>query len=110
GTLPTLTASIRATSGDRPAGADLATATIPGFNSGAGGFFGANFVSPLNVVAGTRYAIVVRPVTNPSLGTYAYVISATNIYANGRWVASSNSGGIWTAPTTGAPATSRDLG
>jgi hypothetical protein len=111
GTTPNVTVSLRATSGDLPTGPDLATATIPGFNSGAGGFFAANFTSPPTLTAGTRYALVVRPVSNPSAGTYAYVVSATNIYANGRWVASSNSGVAWSAPTTGTPiATSRDLG
>ena len=110
GTFPNLTVSVRATSGDLPTGPDLATATIPGFNSGAGGFFAANFTTPATLTAGTRYALVVRPVANPSAGIYAYVISATNIYANGRWVTSANSGVSWVGATTGTPATSRDLG
>ena len=46
GTTPNITVSIRATSSNRPTGADLATATIAGFSSGAGGFFAANFASP----------------------------------------------------------------
>ena len=46
GTTPDLTVSIRATSGGVPTGGDLATATIPGFSSGSGGFFSANFGSP----------------------------------------------------------------
>jgi MBG domain (YGX type)/Carboxypeptidase regulatory-like domain/Bacterial Ig-like domain (group 3) len=110
GTTPNLTLSIRNTSGDLPTGADLATATIPGFSTGAGGYFAATLVTPLNVTAGTRYAFVLRSVANPSAGTYAYVVSSTNIYANGRWVTSSNSGGTWAGATTGTPPTSRDLG
>src|SRR5437016_5832298 len=92
GTTPNLTVSIRATSSDLPTGADLATATIPGFNSGDGGFFAATFASPLTVTAGTRYALILRPASNPSAGTYAYVISASDVYANGHWVTSSNGG------------------
>ncbi len=110
GTTPNITVSVRATSGDLPTGADLATATIPGFSSGSGGFFAANFASPATLTAGTRYALVARAVSNPSVGTYAYVVSSSNIYANGRWVTSSNSGGTWAGATTGSPPTSRDLG
>jgi hypothetical protein len=110
GTTPNNTLSIRATSGDLPTGPDIATATIPGFNSGAAVFYSANFAVPPTLTAGTRYAIVVRPVANPSAGTYAYVISASNVYANGRWVASSTSGVTWAGATTGTPPTARDLG
>jgi hypothetical protein len=107
GTTPNLTVSIRATSGDLPTGADLATATITGFNSGAGGLFTANFATPPTLTAGTRYAIVVRPVSNPSAGTYAYVTSdaaGPDVYPNGRRTTSTNSGGTWTGDST------RDLG
>jgi uncharacterized repeat protein (TIGR01451 family) len=112
GTTPNLTVSIRATTGATPVptGADLATATIPGFSSGAGGFFTATFATPLTVTAGTRYAIVFRATANPSAGTYAYVCSCTantNPYTNGQRVTSANSGTTWTADTT---AGGRDLG
>src|SRR5207244_1629561 len=77
GTTPNITVSIRATTGATPVptGADLATATITGFNSGAGGFFSAVFASPATLTAGTRYAVIFRAVSNPSAGTYAYVCS-----------------------------------
>ena len=80
GTTPNLTVSIRATTGATPVptGADLASATIPGFNSGSGGFFAATFASPPTLTAGTRYAIIFRAVSNPSAGTYAYVCSCTH--------------------------------
>ncbi len=108
GTFPNLTVSIRATTGSGlPTGADLATATIPGFNSGAGGFFTANFASPLTLTAGTKYAIVVRPVSNPSAGIYAYVISATDVYPAGPRSTSANSGGTWVLP---ASSPNTDLG
>lgn len=109
GTTPNLTVSIRATTGSPalPTGADLATATIPGFSSGSGGFFTANFTTPLAITAGTRYAVILHPVSNPSAGTYAYVVSSANPYANGQRVTSANSGGTWTADVTSG---GRDLG
>lgn len=109
GTTPNLTVSIRATTGSPavPTGADLAVATIPGFNSGAGGFFTANFSTPATVTTGTRYAVIIRASANPSAGTYAYVVSSANPYANGQRVTSGNSGATWTADVTSG---GRDLG
>jgi uncharacterized repeat protein (TIGR01451 family) len=113
GTTPNLTVSIRATTGSPavPTGADLGTATIPGFNSGSGGFFTATFATPIAVTAGTRYAVIIRAVSNPSVGTYAYVCSCTapnsNPYANGQRVTSANSGSTWAADVTSG---GRDLG
>ena len=100
GTTPNITVSIRATSGDLPTGPDLATATIPGFSSGSGGFFAANFGAPITLNAGTTYAVVARPVSNPSAGVYAYVVSTGSPYANGRRVTSANSGATWTGQST----------
>ena len=116
GTTPNITVSIRATTGATPVptGADLATATIPGFNSGAGGYFTANFGAPPTLTAGTRYAIVFRAVSNPSAGTYAYVCSCagsgfvnSSPYASGQRVTSANSGATWAADVTSG---GRDLG
>jgi hypothetical protein len=113
GTTPNLTVAIRATTGSPalPTGADLATATIPGFNTGAGGFFTATFATPLNITAGTTYAIVIRATANPSAGTYAYVCSCTspnsNPYPSGQRVTSANSGGTWAADVTSG---GRDFG
>lgn len=113
GTTPNLTVAIRATTGTPalPTGADLATGTIPGFNSGSGGFFAATLGTPLAVTAGTTYAVIIRATANPSAGTYAYVCSCTspnsNPYAPGQRVTSANSGGLWTADVTSG---GRDLG
>jgi hypothetical protein len=112
GTTPALTVSIRATTGSPavPTGADLASGTITGFNSGAGGFYSASFASPTTVSAGTTYAIVVRAAANPSAGTYAYVCSCStdsNPYAGGQRVTSGNGGSSWVADTA---AGGRDLG
>jgi mucin-19 len=113
GTTPNITVSIRATTGATPVptGADLATATITGFSSGAGGFFTATFSSPPTLTAGTTYAVIFRAVSNPSAGTYAYVCSCSspdsNPYANGRLVTSANSGATWAADATSG---GRDIG
>jgi hypothetical protein len=116
GTTPNITVSIRATTGATPVptGADLATATIPGFSSGSGGFFTANFGTPATLTAGTRYAIIIRAVSNPSAGTYAYVCSCSgsgfvnsNPYTTGQRVTSANSGATWAADVTSG---GRDLG
>lgn len=109
GTTPNITVSIRATAGSPlvPTGADLATATIPGFSSGSGGYFSANFAAPLAITAGTRYAVIMRAVANPSAGTYAYVVSSANPYPNGQRVTSATSGATWVADITSG---GRDLG
>ena len=107
---PNITVSVRATTGTTPVptGADLATATIPGFNDGAaGGLKTAVFASPVTLTAGTRYAFVFRLASTFSAGTVAYTCSCqttgfsnTNPYANGQRVTSSTSGSSWTADTT----------
>jgi len=112
GTTPNLTVAIRATTGSPavPTGPDLATATIPGFSNSGGSYFTANFGTPVTLTAGTRYAVIFRPVSNPSAGVYAYVCScttSTNPYPNGQRVTSSNSGSTWTADVT---AGGRDIG
>src|SRR5205085_520690 len=73
GTTPNLTLSVRNTSAGLPTGADLATATIPGFSSGAGTFYTATFGSPATLTAGTQYALILRPVANPSPGGYFWI-------------------------------------
>ncbi|HEU5211385.1 MAG TPA: carboxypeptidase-like regulatory domain-containing protein, partial [Gaiellaceae bacterium] len=109
GANPNITISIRNTTGATPVptGADLATATLAGFNDGAaGGLKTVTFSSPITVTAGTRYAFIFRSVA-PRTGTYAYTCSCqttgfsnTNPYASGQFVTSSNSGTTWSADTT----------
>src|SRR5207249_4220224 len=105
GSFPNLTLSLRATSGNLPVGTDIASATIPGLNSAAGRLFPVTFTSPPMVTAGTVYALVIRPVADPSVGIYALTQSATNVYASGQAVWSGNGGGAWTAPLTGGQTT-----
>ena len=110
GTTPNLTLSLRATSGGLPTGADLASATITGFSSGAAVFYTANFSSPPTLTAGTQYALVIRPTVNPSPGTYALTRSGTStlgadVYAGGTRVSGATSGTVWSIPTTGGVTT-----
>ena len=110
GTTPDLTLSIRATSAGLPAGADLVSATITGFNSGAAGYHTATFASPITLTAGTQYALVVRPTANPSPGTYALTRSGTatagaDVYSGGTRVAGAASGTVWSIPLTGGVST-----
>jgi hypothetical protein len=100
---PSLVISIRATIGDLPTGPDLATATIPGFTTGVSRWYAATFTTAAPIVAGTRYAVVVRPEANLSAGLYAYITAPAaqpNTYLNGRRATSANSGVTWTAPGT----------
>src|SRR5882724_1288016 len=100
GTTPNLTLSVRATSAGLPTGADLATATIPGFSSATGAHYTATFGSPATLTSGTQYALILRPDTAPSAGGYFWIRSSPSTYANGQRVLSSNSGTTWSADST----------
>ncbi len=106
GTTPTLMVSLRATAAGLPTGADIATAIITGFGSGASGYYTATFATPPTLTAGTQYALVVRPTANPSPGTYALTRSGTSTlgsspYAGGTRVSGATSGTVWSIPLTG---------
>jgi len=94
-----LTVGIRATSGGVPAGADLATATIPGFLSGTAANYSAVFASPPTLTGGTMYAFVIHPNVNPT-GTYAMVRSGADVYSGGTRVSGASSGTSWSIPLT----------
>lgn len=102
GTTPDLTVSIRASDGSVPTGADLAAATIPGFSSGSSAYFTATFSSPPTVTAGSHYAVVVRPNSAPSAGTYALTYNTGNAYTGGSRVRSTDSGGTWSSLSSDA--------
>ncbi len=110
GTTPNLTVSIRATSSSLPTGADLASATIAGFNNGSAAFYTVTFASPPTLTSGTMYAIVVRPVADPSTGVYALSRSGSSstgadVYAGGMRLTDSASGTSWSVPLTGGIST-----
>jgi Carboxypeptidase regulatory-like domain/IPT/TIG domain len=95
-----LTLSVRNTSGGVPTGADLATATIPSFTVNVEATFTATFGAPATLTSGTQYALILRPVSNPAAGSYAWIRSSPSTYANGSRVTSTDSGSTWTADTT----------
>ncbi len=112
GTFPNLTLSVRATSGGLPTGADLAATTIPGFNSAAAVYYTGTFASPPTLTAGTRYALIIRPVSDPSAGSYAITRSGGNatgadVYAGGDRISDNGTSGAgpWVTPLTGGVAT-----
>jgi hypothetical protein len=100
GPVGNLTLSVRNTTGGLPTGADLATATIPGFTSNAGGTFTATFGAPPSLTSGTQYALILRPLSNPTAGSYFWIRSSPSTYASGSRVTSANSGGTWATDTT----------
>lgn len=100
GTTPNLTLSVRATSAGLPTGADLASATIPGFSSGAGTYYSATFGAPATLTSGTQYALILRPVAAPSVGGYFWIRASPSSYANGQRVISTDNGVTWTADST----------
>jgi len=101
-TPPDLTLSVRATSAGLPTGADLASTTIPGatFASGSVVSFAATFGAPAALASGTRYALILHPVSAPAGSGYFWIRSSPSTYANGSRVLSADSGGTWSADTT----------
>lgn len=82
GTTPNIPVVIQGTSSGAPTTPDLATGTITGF-SGSQRWVTVTFASPVTVNGGTLYAVVARPNTNPSAGTYAVSRGSGNVYPNG---------------------------
>jgi hypothetical protein len=106
GTPQPLTLSVRATSAGLPTGADLAAATIPGFLSNTSTYYTVVFPTPATLTAGTLYALVIRPNTNPT-GTYAInrsgtAAAGTDVYAGGQRVISNDAGGTWAVVLSGS--------
>lgn len=105
GTPPSILVGVRATSGGLPVGSDLAVATIPTIsNTGAQAYYSAIFASPATVTAGTQYALVIRPSTNPASGKIGLTRAGTNlvgadVYAGGALLNSPDSGGSWVVQT-----------
>jgi hypothetical protein len=97
---PNIAVSIRATSGGVPTGADLASTTIAGDNSGSTATLTATFSSPPTLTAGTQYALIVHPVSAPGGSGYFWIRASPSSYAGGSRVLSSDSGSSWTADST----------
>ena len=101
GTPPSILVGVRATSGGLPTGPDLATATIPPIAISGQAFYSAIFATPATLTAGTQYALVLRPSTNPVSGKIGLTRAGTNsagddVYAGGALLNSANGGSTWT--------------
>src|SRR5262249_7980980 len=110
GPTPDLTLALRAGSGGIPTGGDIATATITGFSSGVATYYTGVFSTHPALVAGTQYALVIRPNAAPSAGTYAVTRSGSaatgsDVYGGGALAISSTSGATWAIPTGGGIST-----
>lgn len=92
----TYTLEVRATAAGLPTGAALGTATL-GVASMATGDNTFVFSSPVSVVAGTVYALVLSNAGADVTNNYAWNYSAANPYSGGQWCTSIDSGGSWAA-------------
>ena len=100
GTPGTITVSIRATSADKPTGADLTSGTINGdtLTTDTAGAWYTITVTDYALSAGTKYAIVIRSTNAGSLG-YCRDDVTSPTYAGGSYGESSDSGVTWTMNT-----------
>ena len=96
--------TIRATSGSKPTGSDLASASVLASTFSAGAYPGAEntftFASPYYVSSGTEYSFTFS-VPSGNASNYVQIIyDSTNPYASGQKCVSINSGSTWTTPDT----------
>lgn len=95
----TITVSIRATSAGEPSGSDLTSGTFNGNNLtvDTAGEFAEFTLTPLALVSGTTYAIVVRATAGDLSNNGNHTGTSTDTEANGAYYTSADSGGTWTA-------------
>lgn len=92
GVTGTLVVEIRNTVAGSPGATVLATANLTTISGTGNTFYTVTFASPPSIVSGTQYALVLRTGTG---GPYRAVSSNSNVYPNGSWQQSSNSGASW---------------
>ena len=97
GTTGTVVVEIRNTVSGAPGNTVLATTNLTSISGTTNAWYTVNFTTPANVTAGTSYALVLRAVSG---GPYRAVRASGNVYANGAWYQSTNSGTSWAAPTS----------
>ncbi len=100
GSVPNLTLSLRAASGGVPIGPDLVAQTIPPW---FGNWVDIPFPSPPTLQAGSEYALILRPATDPPEGTYSWALNSADTYDGGAPAVSTDGGSSW-SPPTGDPA------
>lgn len=100
GSIGTLTLSLRAVSGDNvPVGSDLASASFDGdtlTTSGGGEVKELTFSPSLKVLPGTKLALVIR-VPNSADNSLELFARTGNLYTEGNYATSSDSGVTWGA-------------
>jgi hypothetical protein len=84
----TLTIGIRDTSGGLPIGTDLASASLPVSDISTSVSIYTFSMSPIQLTAGTRYAIVAYGVTGDSVNAIAVHVNSSNQYPNGDYLSS----------------------
>lgn len=105
---PHITVEIRTAGGGVPGDTVLATTTIAGFGDGPDQYYTAVFAQPASLVAGTRYAYVLRLRSNRPTGFYMAASSydtvldpgSTDQYLGGTAVLSYDGGTLWNLLTT----------
>ena len=103
---PDLTMTIKATSGGLPTGAGLATSTVArSATSGTTAWVTFTFSSPITVVSGTQYAIVLSTTATTGNG-YSTEVGSTSLYSGGNAYLSNSSGSSW---GSSSPATSQNF-
>jgi hypothetical protein len=106
GTTGTVVVEIRNTVSGAPGSTVLATTNLTSISSTGNLWYSVAFAAPASVTAGTSYAIVLRAASG---GPFRAVRGSSNVYANGAWYQSTNSGTGWAAPTAGTTPTTQDL-
>nr|MBC8477475.1 hypothetical protein [Dehalococcoidia bacterium] len=90
-----LEVSIKATSGGVPTGPDLAYGNMPcSMLSSMATVYSINLTLGAVLNGGTRYAVVVRA-TSQNVSNQVYWTQGLNVYANGQYIQSTDSGSTW---------------
>lgn len=93
-----MTLAIRATSGGLATGSDLTSGTLTEADMSAGvDWNGANVTAPIQLQAGTVYAIVVRCPSGGGINRFLLKYREPGLASNGQRIYSADSGSSWTA-------------
>lgn len=100
---PDITVEVRNAGAGSPGDTVLATATIAGFSSASDQIYRATFANPPSLIAGKRYAFVLRLRSNRAMGWYVASGSwnvvldpgATDQYAGGAHFVAYDAGALW---------------
>ena len=94
----TLVVEIRNTASGVPGTTVLASTNLTSISTTGNAWYTVTFAAPVNVTAGTQYALVFRAGAG---GPFRGVSSSTNVYPGGNWQQSTTSGASWANVTSG---------